>query len=113
MIEKIIVLEDVDPVIFYGINNANMQTIKSLYPKLRIVARDNVIKVMGDAEEMAAFEEHIGQLEAHCASTNQLTEEDIIRVVRGQGPKKRHHNEIIVFSVTANRSRRAVIIKNV
>ena len=100
MIEKIIVLEDVDPVIFYGINNANMQTIKSLYPKLRIVARDNVIKVMGDAEEMAAFEEHIGQLEAHCASTNQLTEEDIIRVVRGQGPKKRHHNEIIVFSVT-------------
>ena len=42
MIEKLIVLEDIDPVIFYGVNNANMQLIKALYPKLRIVARGNV-----------------------------------------------------------------------
>ena len=46
MIEKLIVLEDIDPVIFYGVNNANIQLIKALYPKLRIVARGNVIKVM-------------------------------------------------------------------
>ena len=44
MIEKLIVLEDIDPVIFYGVNNANIQLIKALYPKLRIVARGNVIK---------------------------------------------------------------------
>ncbi len=43
MIEKLIVLEDIDPVIFYGVNNANIQLIKALYPKLRIVARGNVI----------------------------------------------------------------------
>ena len=55
MIEKQIVLEDIDPVIFYGVNNANMQLIKALYPKLRIVARGNVIKVLGDEEEMCAF----------------------------------------------------------
>ena len=48
MIEKLIVLEDIDPVIFYGVNNANIQLIKALYPKLRIVARGNVIKVLGD-----------------------------------------------------------------
>ena len=59
MIEKHIVLEDIDPIIFYGVNNVNMQMIKALYPKLRIVARGNVIKVMGDEEEMCAFEEHI------------------------------------------------------
>lgn len=47
MIEKHIVLEDIDPVIFYGVNNANMQMIKALFPKLRIVARGDVIKVMG------------------------------------------------------------------
>ena len=56
MIEKHIVLEDIDPVIFYGVNNANMQMIKALFPKLRIVARGDVIKVMGDEEEMCAFE---------------------------------------------------------
>ena len=65
MIEKHIVLEDIDPVIFYGVNNANMQMIKALYPKLRIVARGNVIKVMGDEEEMCAFEESILALEKH------------------------------------------------
>ncbi len=60
MIEKHIVLEDVDPVVFYGVNNTNIQMIKALYPKLRIVARGNIIKVMGDEEEMCAFEENIG-----------------------------------------------------
>ena len=48
MIEKLIVLEDIDPVLFYGVNNANMQLIKALYPKLRIVARGNVMKVIGE-----------------------------------------------------------------
>ena len=68
MIEKLIVLEDIDPVIFYGVNNANIQLIKALYPKLRIVARGNVIKVMGDEEEMCAFEENIIKLEKYSAS---------------------------------------------
>ena len=70
MIEKLIVLEDIDPVIFYGVNNANMQLIKALYPKLRIVARGNVIKVLGDEEEMCAFEENILKLEKYCAEYN-------------------------------------------
>ena len=39
MIEKHIVLEDIDPVIFYGVNNVNMKMIQALYPKLKIVAR--------------------------------------------------------------------------
>ena len=43
MIEKHIILEDIDLVTFYGVNNANLQIIKALYPKLRIVARGNVI----------------------------------------------------------------------
>ena len=52
MIEKLIVLEDIDPVLFYGVNNAKMQLILALYPKLRLVARGNVIKVLGDEEVM-------------------------------------------------------------
>ena len=47
MIERIYILESVDPVIFYGVNNSNMQLIKTLFPKLRIVARGNVMKVIG------------------------------------------------------------------
>ena len=46
MIEKHIVLEDIDPVIFYVVNNVNMKMIQALDPKLKIVARGNVIKVL-------------------------------------------------------------------
>ena len=87
MIEKLIVLEDIDPVLFYGVNNANMQLIKALYPKLRIVARGNVIKVLGDEEEMCAFEESIIKLEKYCAEYNQLKEEVIIDIIKGNAPQ--------------------------
>ena len=90
MIEKLIVLEDIDPVIFYGVNNANMQLIKALYPKLRIVARGNVIKVLGDEEEMCAFEENILKLE----------KETIIDIIKGNAPQAEKSGNVIVFSVT-------------
>lgn len=47
MIERIIILEDVDPVVFFGINNGNIHLLKTLFPKIRIVARGNVIKAVG------------------------------------------------------------------
>ena len=64
MIEQIIILENIDPVVFFGINNSNLQLLKTLFPKLRIVARGNAIKVSGNAEEIPAFEEKIRELEA-------------------------------------------------
>ena len=100
MIEKHIVLEDIDPVIFYGVNNTNIQMIKALFPKLRIVARGNVIKVMGDEEEMCAFEEAILALEKHCVRFNSLNEEAILDIVKGNRPATENTGEAIVFSVT-------------
>ena len=100
MIEKLIVLEDIDPVIFYGVNNANIQLIKALYPKLRIVARGNVIKVLGDEEEMCAFEENITKLEKYCAEYNSLKEEVIIDIIKGNAPQAEQTGNVIVFSVT-------------
>lgn len=100
MIEKHIVLEDVDPVVFYGVNNVNIQMIKALYPKLRIVARGNVIKVMGDEEEMCAFEENILALERHCLQYNSLGEEVILDIVKGKTPRMESGGNVIVYSVT-------------
>ncbi len=100
MIEKLIVLEDIDPVIFFGVNNSNFQLIKVLYPKLRIVARGNVIKVLGDEEEMCAFEENILKLEKYCAEYNSLNEEVIVDIIKGNDPKGDNTGNVIVFSVT-------------
>ena len=101
MIEKHIILDDnVDPVVFYGVNNNNLQLVKALYPKLHIVARGNVIKVLGDEVEMCAFEENIDKLEKYCAEYNSLKEEVIIDIVKGNAPQAEKSGNVIVFSVT-------------
>lgn len=100
MIEKHIVLEDIDPVIFYGVNNANIQMIKALFPKLRIVARGDVIKVMGDEEEMCAFEEAVIAMQRHCAKYNSLNEESILDIIKGNKPNVEKPDDVIVYSVT-------------
>ena len=100
MIEKHIVLEDIDPVMFYGVNNAHLQMIKSLYPKLRIVARDNVLRVLGDEEEMAKVEEDIEQMRKHLAKYNILSEEDILDIVKGKQTKADSVKGVLVYSIS-------------
>lgn len=100
MIEKHIVLEDVDPVIFYGVNNVNIQMVKALYPKLRIVARGNVLHVMGDELEMCALEENVEKLQKHCLKYNSLTEEDILHILRGERVSKDGVEGVVVYSVS-------------
>lgn len=98
MIEKNIVLEDIEPVVLYGIGNAHLRMLKALYPKLRIVARDNVIKVMGDESAIKEFEANIRKMEAHGARYNSLREEDILDIVHGNKIYAAQEN-VIVYSV--------------
>ncbi|MCR4769133.1 MAG: PhoH family protein [Bacteroidaceae bacterium] len=92
MIEKHFVLDDVDLVTFYGVNNSNLQMLKSLYPKLRIVARNNVMKVLGDEEEMCSFEENLDRLRSYCIQYNSLTDEVILQVIKGQALNTKNVN---------------------
>ena len=98
MIEKHFILDEADPVIFYGVNNVNIKMLRALCPKLRIMARDNVVRVMGDEEEMANFEEVFGKLEKHCAKFNNLTEEDILNIVKGHITQGETAHDVIVYS---------------
>ena len=100
MIEKHIILEDVDPVMFYGVGNAHLQMIKSLYPKLRIVARDNVLRVLGDEEEMAKAEEDIELMRKHLSKYNMLNEEDILDIVKGKQTKADSVKGVLVYSIS-------------
>lgn len=100
MIEKHIVLEDIDPVVFYGVGNGHLQMLKSLFPKLRIVARDNVIRVLGDEEEMAKIEDNIETMRKHVLKYNKISEEDILDIVNGKKTKDDAVKGIIVYSVS-------------
>ena len=86
MIERIYILESVDPVIFYGVNNVNMQLIKTLFPKLRIVARGNVMKVIGDEDESELFLKKIREVEKYCEEFNSLSEDVILDIIKGKAP---------------------------
>ena len=93
-------LEDIDPVVFYGVGNGHLQMIRSLYPKLRIVARDNVIRVLGDEEQMVSFEENVEKMRQHVLRFNSLKEEDILDIIKGKRTKDDIPEGVIVFSMS-------------
>ncbi len=100
MIEKHIVLEDIDPVVLYGVNNSHLQIIKALYPKLRIVARDNVVRVLGDEEQMASFEENLEKIRLHVLKYNSINEENIIDIIKGRKTKDDTAKDVIVYNIS-------------
>lgn len=100
MIEKHIVIEDIDPVEFYGVGNGHIQILKSLFPKLRVVARDNVIRVLGDEEEMCRFEEDVEKIRQHIVKYNTITDEDILDIVKGNPMKGDGGDDVLVYSIT-------------
>lgn len=100
MIEKHIVLEDIDPIVFYGVNNSHLQMVKSLFPKLRIVARGNVIRVLGDEEDMAKVEEDLEKMQRHVLKYNTINDEDILDIVKGHKTKADAVKDVLVYSVS-------------
>lgn len=99
MIERHVIIDNVDPVVFYGVNNCNIQLIRNLFPKLRMAARGNVIKVIGDEEETALFEQKVKELADFCNHYNQLNEDVIIDTIKGTPPKELKMDDAIIFGV--------------
>ena len=90
--------------VFYGVGNAHLQMMKALFPKLRIVARDNVLRIIGDEQQMAAFEESVEKMRLHVLHFNALKEEDILDIVKG----KRTRDEVPEGVVCYTTSGRAI-----
>ena len=100
LIEKHIILEDVDPIMFYGVGNAHLQMLKALYPKLRINGRGDVIRVLGDEEEISLFEANIKKLAAHLQKYNPLNEEDIIDICKGRQSRTEAAKGVLTYSIS-------------
>ena len=100
MIEKHIILEGVDLVSFYGTNNAHLQLLKALFPKMRIVARDNIIKIIGDEGQTKQLEKHIEDIRNHLIKFNKITEEDIVDIINGAVPKADAAKGVIVYNIS-------------
>ena len=99
MIERIVIIDRVDPVSFYGVNNSNMTLIRNLFPKLRMAARGSVIKVIGEDAETSDFEKKIKELEDYCVKYNKLTEDVILSIVKGDHPKELKRDDVIIYGI--------------
>jgi phosphate starvation-inducible PhoH-like protein len=101
MIEKLIYLESVDLVEFMGVKNTKLEIIRNRFPKLRIVGRGNWLKAMGEAEEVAAFEEKINQLLDHYEQYNTLSESTLNDILTGDNvvTPKISESDVVVFGI--------------
>ncbi len=100
MIEKILSLDQCDPVVFCGVNNCNLQLLKTLFPKLRLTVRGNAMKVLGEESEVSAFEGVIASLQLYGNEFNQLKEENILDIVQGRKPVEVKQDNLILYGLS-------------
>ncbi len=83
MAEKNIELISVEPIVIFGINDAKLDFIRTFFPKLKIVARGNVIKTVGDKEQIQRFEESVDAFQQYFKRYGTLTEANIETIMNG------------------------------
>lgn len=81
MQEQEILIEDLDPVALLGVNNAKLSLVKRHFPSLKVIARGNVVKVIGDKQGVQDFVDRFGLLMDHYRRFHRLTEGDIQNIL--------------------------------
>jgi len=91
--------EHTDTTVFYGVNNANMKILKNLHPTLQVVARGHVIKIYGNENEVRTLADNLTRIESYALNNNNLTEENIIEIVKGNQPTEITFDNLILHGV--------------
>lgn len=99
MAEKIITLEGIDPLEFYGVANSNLTKISELFPKLKIVARGATIKAIGENAELDRFEEKLNSLLTYSAKYGHVSPEVVTQVFSEglRSAEETQNKDIIVY----------------
>ena len=77
MSEVIIPIDTFNPVEFFGVNDTNLEVIRRSFPELKLVARGNEIKVIGDERNIHLFSERINRLIQHYQKFGSLTSDNV------------------------------------
>ena len=104
MTEIVIFLEDIDPVVFFGTNNQLLDKIRSFFPKIKILARGNELKCLGEESEITIFAEKFNELIEYYHKYHRLDEQDIEKYFLDAEHMKTASNgdfeQILVFNTT-------------
>lgn len=102
MTERLYILEDADPKVFWGTNHANLMVLGNIFPKLKIRLHKNVVKILGEPAETEHLVKFLEVLEMQCAKYNKLSEDDILKLRHGdeECPKKDiAHENLILYGL--------------
>ena len=103
MNELTLELTEVSPQVFCGEDESNIKYIKTLFPKLKIVARGSKLIVFGEELQLKDFQTQIQKLIAYCAKYNRLDERTIDSILSASTPEtaeKVREEDIIVHGVS-------------
>jgi phosphate starvation-inducible PhoH-like protein len=100
--EKVIEISGVNPLELYGVNESKLGVIREYFPKLKLIARGDIIKAIGDDEEIIHFEQKIALLILHLKKYKQLTDNNIERLMgedesEGKSKTLKHDADTLVF----------------
>jgi phosphate starvation-inducible protein PhoH and related proteins len=84
MSEKVISIESNHPLDLFGINDQNLDLVRKLFPKLKIISRDNMVKAIGEEAELMLFEQKFNLLLLHLEKFGKLTPSDIHQILDAQ-----------------------------
>jgi phosphate starvation-inducible PhoH-like protein len=87
--ERIIELSEINPKDFFGTQNSNIEQLKKYFPKIKVVARGNRIKIFGEKELLDEFEKRLAMLVDHFNKYNKLDENSIERLLTSNGDEQK------------------------
>ncbi len=103
MTEKIINLETVNPIEFFGINNGKLDILKKKFPLLKILGRGTQIKLSGATDQVENANEKIGLLIQYLERNGNMSENYLEQILGGDDEKSidnfidRNPNDVLVF----------------
>jgi len=86
--ERIIELTDIDPKEFFGTQNSTIAHLKKHFPKIKIVARGNNLKIYGESDILDEFEKRVEMLMKYFNKYNKLDENSIDRILISHGKEE-------------------------
>ena len=97
MIQKTIELNSISPIDFYGANNSNIDKINDFFPKLKIIARGNKLKLIGEENLINQFEIKFNLFIDHFNKYNFLNKDSIENIILSDNSKLDFNDDVIVF----------------
>jgi len=93
--ELVIQVDSPNPVEIFGINNSNLNLLKKHFPELKIIARGNTIKVVGQEKQIKIIEEKIKMLAQHYNKFNSIKEDDVENILLNDKVKQVEENVLV------------------